>query len=170
MARALDGDREAFTRLVDRHAAPVWTAVARSLSDRELARDVFQETLLCAFEKLGSLADAGRLRSWLLAIALNLTRQALRRGEGRGTVELPELVAPRGTAEEAPERAELRAELSAAVSELSPRQREVVGLRIHFERSYAEIARELGISEESARASFYLATKRLRSRLADQEH
>jgi RNA polymerase sigma-70 factor (ECF subfamily) len=167
---ALTGDRSAFSSLVERHSAPLWAAMARSFSDREQAREVFQETWVRAFENLHALESAARLRSWLLSIAFNLRRQWLRRRRS-AELEEAERVAddPDSTGSGGLERSELRSVLESAVSELPPRQREVVELRIHLERSYAEIAAELGISEESARASFYQAMRRLRARFDETE-
>ncbi len=163
--RALVGDRGAFSALIERHAAPVWTAVSRSLADRELAREVFQETWVRAWEGLTGLRNADRLRSWLLSIALNLTRQWLRKNEPE-ELDRTERTAP----EDSPsERAELRAILQSAVADLPAQQRRVVELRIHFDRSYEEIARELGTTTDSARASFYQAMKRLRTRFDDED-
>ena len=75
----LDGEHELFHDLVQRHAAPLWGTVSASIADREEAREILQETWVRAFERLASLREHGRLRSWLLSIALNLVRERARR-------------------------------------------------------------------------------------------
>lgn len=165
--RARNGDRAAFGELVRLHSAVVWSAVSRALADREAARDVFQETWLRALERIADLERPERLRSWLLSIALNGVRQRLRRGgPPSGLAEEPRCAAEPGAR---PESRELRGRLAAALASLTRRQREVVELRVHFERSHAEIAALLGTSEESARASFCQALRRLRGLLEREE-
>jgi RNA polymerase sigma-70 factor (ECF subfamily) len=141
------------------------------LDNREDAREAFQETFLRAYERLGTLREAGRLRSWLLSIALNFARQRLREA-GREAGEAPHGDAGRAghapPASEPVERAELSARLRSEIDALPPRQREVVELRMNAELSHAEIGEVLGISEESSRASYYQAVRRLRSRMEEQ--
>lgn len=171
VSRAVAGDRRAFGTLVERHSVPVWSAVSRAVSNRELAREVFQDTWVRAFERLHTLREPDRLRSWLLSIALNLTRQLGRRPESVG-IDGEDVTEPRDSAgggSAGLERGELRAALARAIAELPRRQREVVRLRVHFEESYAAIGRALGISEENARANFYQGLRRLRARFEDDE-
>lgn len=172
VARVLAGDRDGFHALVERHAAPLWSTVRASLGDREEARDVLQETWTRAFERLATLREPERLRSWLLSIALNLVRQRGRRAI-RGA-EGP-LEAAGDPADGAPpvaeglERAETREHLAAAIAALPPRQREVVDLRVNHDLSHGEIADLLGITEEASRASHYQALRRLRTSFEDPE-
>jgi RNA polymerase sigma-70 factor (ECF subfamily) len=170
--RVLAGETEGFDAIVTRHGAPVWGALRRLLGNADDVREVFQETFLRAFERLDSLRDAARLRSWLVSIALNLARERLR---GPRSTELAvdpgtELAVradggPPASAEL--ERAEDAARVRAEVAALPPRQRQVVELRMDAELSHAEIALLLGISEESSRANFYQGMRRLKARLED---
>jgi len=177
IARVLAGDRESFHDLVRRHESPLWATLRGSLRNLEDAREVFQETWLRAFERLASLRDPARLRSWLLSIGLNLVRQRLRRPfpasaeqpARDGGSSFGELAADSDAPGDALERDEELERLRAAVGELPPRQREVVDLRVNHELSHAEIAELLGISEESSRANYYQALRRLKGRFRDQD-
>lgn len=174
VAAVLGGDRERFGELVERHGAPVWAAVSRFLGDVDDANEVFQETWLRALERLASLKEPDRLRSWLLSIALNLCRSRHRR---RREVGLQAAAAedeswagsePAGALEEPHEALEREDELGrlrAAVAQLPPRQRAVVELRLAEGLSHAEIAAALGIREENARANLYQALRRLKAEL-----
>jgi len=168
--RVLAGERECFAVLVRRHASPLWATLRGSLGNLEDAREVFQETWLRAFQGLEGLRERGRLRSWLLAIGLNLARERHRRPRPAGDLDENEL--PPAAAAGVPdalagdeERRDLRRELAA----LPPRQREVMDLRLNHELTHAEVASHLGISEESSRANYYQALRRLRSRLVPED-
>ena len=165
----LAGDRDAFHGIVERHGPPVWSGLTRLLGNREDAREVFQETFTRAFERLGSLREPGRLRSWLLSIALNQARARLRRPLSMRALDPAEeqlgiagSAPPSSEAAETHERAEL---VLAAVAALPPRQRQVVELRMNSELSHAEIAAALGISEDASRANYYQGLRQLKARL-----
>lgn len=173
--RVLAGDRSSFDVLIQRHAAPLWSTLRAATADREDAREIFQETWTRAFERLDSLREPHRLRSWLLSIALNLLRQRMRRPRpGSLEPERPpqdhrdrERVEPAAEQEAvgaALERGELVELLRAEIERLPNRQREVVDLRLNHELSHVEIAGLLGISPESSRANYYQAMRRLRAR------
>jgi RNA polymerase sigma factor (sigma-70 family) len=57
---------------------------------------------------------------------------------------------------------ELDGELQAAVASLPPKQRIAVVHRHVLDRSYADVAEAMGISEEAARANVYQGLKSLR--------
>ena len=57
---------------------------------------------------------------------------------------------------------EFDGDLRAAVASLPPKQRVAVVHRHVLDRSYADVAEALGISEEAARANVYQGVKKLR--------
>lgn len=165
----LAGDRERFHELVHRHAAPLWSTIRRSLRDREEARDVLQETWARALEGLPDLREPGRLRAWLVSIAQNLVRERGRRPRPL-SVEAHLAEAP-AALDPGPSDCETRDAVAAVrdeIEKLPPRQREVFDLRMNHELSHAEIARLLGITEESSRANHYQALRRLRARFPEE--
>jgi RNA polymerase sigma-70 factor (ECF subfamily) len=87
----LAGDREAFRSLITRHQAAVCATIAvlqpRGSDCEDLAQDVF----LAAFRHLGKFdSRKGSFRTWLLAIARNVCRNAQRRALFAQVDELPE--------------------------------------------------------------------------------
>src|SRR5262249_19701284 len=150
IARVLRGEPEAFHALFERHSPPILATLRSAVRSREDALEILQETWLRAFERLAELRDPGRLRAWLLSIALNLARERSRRE--REAVELPgELAGPEPAGEDLERDEELSA-LRRELAGLPARQREVVDLRVNHELSHAEIARQLSITEEASRA------------------
>jgi RNA polymerase sigma factor (sigma-70 family) len=65
--------------------------------------------------------------------------------------------------------ATVAAELRRALSRLAPAQREVVELAYFGERSYRDVARELGLPEGTVKARVRAALSTLRHALAERE-
>lgn len=166
VAAVLAGDRERFRVLVDRHGSAVLGFLKGRTRDGELARELFQETWVRALVGLVELRDPTRVRAWLVSIAHNTLRQRLARVRVELEDSVQRALEPAGETESsALESTELAVKTRRAVDALPRRQREVFLLRVQQELSHADVARELGITEENSRAHFYQAIKHLRSRL-----
>lgn len=163
IARVLAGEREAFHDLLQRHSAALLATLRSTLSNREDAREVLQETWLRAHQHLGSLRDPTRLRAWLLSIALNLARARRRRLPERtlDAGDVHDAGSPDDGAARLQQREEV-AQLRRHMAGLPSRQREVLDLRVNHELSHAEIGTLLGISAEASRANYYQGLRRLR--------
>ncbi len=71
--------KEAFVEIVRRHQQAV-AGVAYSITGRiGLTDDIAQETFLCAWKRLGTLREPGKLKAWLAKIAHDCAVDALRR-------------------------------------------------------------------------------------------
>src|SRR5579859_1421428 len=82
LARFRRGQREAFAALVRRYERELYGYLRRYLGDGNLADDVFQNTFLQLYTKIGHY-EAGRpVRPWLYTIATHQAIDALRR-QGR---------------------------------------------------------------------------------------
>jgi RNA polymerase sigma-70 factor (ECF subfamily) len=82
LARFRRGQREAFGALVRRYERELYGYLRRYLGDGDLADDVFQNTFLQLYTKIGKY-EAGRpVRPWLYTIATHQAIDALRR-QGR---------------------------------------------------------------------------------------
>jgi RNA polymerase sigma factor (sigma-70 family) len=143
---------------------------ARRTFDVEAARDLTAETFAQAFEhrrRFRGSTDA-EAAGWLYGIARHqLSRYARtgrveRKGVERLGIQVPavseddyqHIVELAGLAE-------LRDRVAAAFGELSDDQRDALRLRVIDERPYCEVARMLGISEQTARARVSRALRRL---------
>ncbi len=71
--QCLDGDEQAFERLVLRFQNKVFTLVARMVRNRDTAADLSQEVFIKVFRKLSNLKDMNRLSSWIMQVAHNTT-------------------------------------------------------------------------------------------------
>ena len=71
--QCLDGDEQAFERLVLRFQNKVFTLIARMVRNRDTAADLSQEVFIKVYRKLGNLKDKNRASSWIMQVAHNTT-------------------------------------------------------------------------------------------------
>lgn len=72
--RVLEGDRQAFARLITRYEYAAKTVAMNILGDYHLAEDAVQEAFVKAFEKLHTLKKHQAFGPWLLKITGNCAR------------------------------------------------------------------------------------------------
>ncbi|MBI4540215.1 MAG: sigma-70 family RNA polymerase sigma factor [Gemmatimonadetes bacterium] len=75
---ALDGDRRAFTELVDRYHGRLLNFVYRTIGDRERAEDLVQETFVRVYRHLQRFDQTKKFSTWIYTIASNLAKNELR--------------------------------------------------------------------------------------------
>ncbi|HEU4538222.1 MAG TPA: sigma-70 family RNA polymerase sigma factor [Polyangiaceae bacterium] len=155
------------------HARLLWGVCYRMTGSAADADDLVQETFLRAVERPPPRADEP-LGPWLMRVAVNLGRDALRRRRRRGYVGpwLPSPVEDEGVASfefEGEGGTEGRYDLLESVSfafllaleVLTPAQRAVLLLRDVFDRSVRETAEALGASEANVKVLHHRARKAL---------
>ncbi|WP_437537679.1 RNA polymerase sigma factor [Sorangium sp. So ce726] len=167
--RFLAGDRAAFDELVLRHRGSLQKLVRRYVRNEEDAEDVTQRALLRALEKLSTFRRESAFRTWIHRIAVHTALNHVR-GKDRAApgVELDELPAFTNALEtNRLVAAEVWAKVARRITELPPKQRLAVELRLFHELSFQEIATLSGCSEDSAKANFHHGIKRLRGLIPD---
>jgi RNA polymerase sigma-70 factor, ECF subfamily len=88
LERFRKGRREAFAVLVRRYEGELYGYLRRYLGDGDLAEDVFQNTFLQVFTKLGQYDASRPVRPWLYTIATHQAIDALRRQSRHQAVSL----------------------------------------------------------------------------------
>lgn len=157
VVRAAEGDAEAFADLVARHGHDVLRLCMVITTDRMLAEDAAQNTWQQAWRRLHTVREPRSLRSWLLRVAANESKQLLRRNRkhtGQSldlAAELP-AAAVRGDTDIA---------LREALTALAPGERELLAQSYVLGMTSEEIGSQLGISAEGVRSRL----KRLRDRM-----
>ncbi|HEY1689171.1 MAG TPA: RNA polymerase sigma factor [Solirubrobacteraceae bacterium] len=159
--------------LYDRYARELLGFFARRTSDPQLALDLLGETFLAVFaaRKRCDAEQDAQQAAWLYAIASNKLAEHRRRSarELRALQRLGgELTRPLSDFEY--ERVEqlatedaLHKRLAKVLPALSEEQEQAIALRVVGERSYAEVAGEMGVSEQAARARVSRGLKVLRN-------
>jgi RNA polymerase sigma factor (sigma-70 family) len=164
---AADRSDAAFAELVRRHLDFVYSAALRQLAgNHHLAQDVTQMVFVDLARKASALSRHPALFAWLH----RCTRYAvfnLRRKEARRSAlnkALANDAAITSTVE--PSWQDIGPVLDAVVDELSEKDRAAVLLRFFARKPFAEVGRELGVSENAARMRVDRAVESLRSAFA----
>jgi RNA polymerase sigma-70 factor (ECF subfamily) len=161
---AATGDEAAFTRLVEQHHAAMAKVAYVITGDVETARDAVQAAWSIAWRRLGTLRDPGQVRPWLVAIAANEARQAVRRTRRAGPVlDISAELDLRGGGDPADRIATV--DLARALHGLAPDDRALLALRFAAGLDSREIASQLGISASGVRSRLARLLDRLRTEL-----
>jgi len=163
--RARTGDQGAMSQLVERHHASVFRVALSLVSDADLAQDVAQDAFLKAFRGLDGFRGDAAFRTWMLTIAANTARGALRRVVRRRETSLegvPPVESPEASPEEQAAVGEEAARARTMLGRLPDKQRMAVQLRIDEGLSFREIGEIIGSSEGAARVNYFHGIRRLR--------
>jgi RNA polymerase sigma-70 factor (ECF subfamily) len=175
LARARQGDSDAFRALVEQHSRSVFRLAFRMTGNEQDAEDVVQESFLRAYRQLGRFESRANFGTWLYRIVLNCSVDVMRSKQARhdqvrgdsldeSAMELPAAEVP------GPERmaqsAEIETRVQRALRALSPLERAAFTLRHYEGRSIDEISATLGLGTSAAKHSVFRAVKKLRLALA----
>lgn len=160
---AVQGRIEAFDQLIRKYQKKIFYFVTRILKRPEDSDEVTQKTFIQAYTHLGKFRFESSFKTWIMKIALNLSRNYLR-AFGRKILELDDQMAdPASQGEfEKREQEEEKRWLERSLEELPAMQKEVIVLRIYEELSFKEIAGMVSTSEGSAKVNFHHGMKRLK--------
>ncbi len=163
----LDGDVEAFARLVDRHYERCARIAVRIVGNREDAEEALQDAFLRAFNALDDYEERERFSSWLTRIVVNQCRTVLARTRRREAVFLD--VDPLDLPLAAVEQGDPGAwpDLDHALAQLPEAQREALVLRYADDLTYEEMARITGAGESALKMRVQRAFARLRALLSE---
>jgi len=157
-----DGDL-AFEALYRSSRDDVYAYVAGLLRDRGAAEEVTAAAFERAYRKRARFdPERGSGRAWLFGIARNAALDELRRRKRHTELAADPVDFDGLGAHEDAERSEARLLLSAALAELSPRERELVALKFFAGLSNAEIGAVVGISESNVGTRLHRTIEKLR--------
>lgn len=161
--RAVQGDHDAFARVVRRHQNAMYRYGLAMGLERDLALDLLQDTFVKAWERLAQCRDRERVRAWLFRIFRNAVLD-WRRDVRRAEVPMDTVAEPADPADW-PERQALGDAIGAALAGLPEILREAFLLRYEADHSYEEIAAIAGISLSAAKMRVARAREALRDAL-----
>ena len=172
VARAQQGDLDAFNQLAQRYERQVYNVSFRMLGDPQLAEDATQETLLKAYRGIAKFRGEN-LRAWLLRIASNTCNDFFRSRRGRQDLSLELLTEESGvtwtSSDPSPEEEALRGELGLEIQRgllTLPRDQRMVLILVDVEgMSYEEAAEAMVISPGTLRSRLSRARAKLRDYL-----
>lgn len=176
MLLVADGDKIAFTCLVNRHQDAVFRLIYRFFGKEEEANDLAQEVFVRIWRSSKKYTSTSKFTTWLYTITANICKSEARSlwrrniwligsfwtSDGHDT---PEIFVPTLSPEEAAIHAEQGRLVLAAIESLPPNQRLAVVLRRYDELSYQEIAVVIGCSVAAVEALLVRAKANLQKKL-----
>ena len=151
-ARAQRLSRDELVELYAAHRLGLMRLAVLLVDDMSAAEDVVHDAFTRFLEKAPALRDSTAALAYLRTSVVNGSRSALRRRRTARAYAPPRENGPDGPPEQA-ELAEDHREVLAALSQLPPRQREVLVLRYWSDFSEADIAAALGISRGTVKST-----------------
>ena len=169
VARAAAGDQVAWRAIYDDSCPALFNFLCYQTGDREVAKDLLQETYVTALGRLGTYRGEGSVTAWLRTIALRKCLDWRRRAQLRvrklaALARDATLTASYGAEETFPG---LGKGIQGALDRLSSRQRAALLLRELEDLSFAEVAATIGCNEATARVHHHRACRNLKRWLTE---
>ena len=175
VAKACDGDSEAFRSLVERHSRYVFNVAYRLTGSASDAEDVVQTTFLRAYQQLSRFEARADFRTWLHRIAVNcsidLIRSRRHREVGHDPEDLEFESASSGDpgVTPGPDRlllsTEIRERVEQGMAQLSASERLAFTLRHVEGLPIRDVALRMGLKTEATKNSIFRAVRKMRTAL-----
>jgi RNA polymerase sigma-70 factor (ECF subfamily) len=176
IARAQQGDEEAFTALFETHKRRVYSLCLRMTGNTAEAEDLAQEAFLQLFRKISTFRGESAFSTWLHRLAVNVVLMHLRK-KGLQQISFDEV----DTSQDEPVKRDYgdddrrltgsvdRIGLQRAIADLPPGYRTVFVLHDVEGYEHNEIAEIMGCSVGNSKSQLHKARMKLRERLR-QDH
>ena len=167
--RAIKGDREAFTKLVDASIDRLYAAATLILRDGDRAQDAVQEALISAWRDVRSLRDPDAWEAWLHRLMVWSCYRAARKERRRNVVELRVLVDHRPGDTSDPSTSVIdRDRLARHLGDLHIDQRTVIVLHFYLDQPATHVAEILGIPVGTVKSRLQRGLVALRLAMDDE--
>jgi RNA polymerase sigma-70 factor, ECF subfamily len=176
--RTLAGDSDAFGAIVERFQRKIFRVAYAIVREEVEADTITQDTFVQGYTHLAKFQGRAELETWLTRIAINRSRDSLRRrkflslfssridDDDDETVPHLEPVDERPDPERQVMAVQLRAAIERAEKGLSAQQKVIFRLRHYEDLSLEEIATHLGLRSGTVRAHLFRAIHKIRKELA----
>lgn len=165
LVRAQQGDAQTFSRLVEMYAKPVYNLCYRMLGNPQDAEDASQEAFVRAFRAIRRYDPERKFITWLLTIAANYCIDQHRRVRppmvAIDDAPMDFLAERRPGPELSLLQQETQDQVQVLLNSLDARDRAAVILYYWHEHSYAEIAKQLSLSESALKSRLHRARRTL---------
>ena len=143
--------------------------------DHHLAEDVVQETFLKAYQKIDTIQDKEKMGAWLSSIATRTAIDFIRK-ERKTSEKLAAItdlenanIEMNQNVEQEVEFNMLSAQIQEVINSLSPEQRSLFLLKIHYGLKEREIADLLKLNQNTVKTKLYRIRKFLKAILLEKE-
>jgi len=164
------GDKNAMRTLYARHSARVFRFLLRIVDNAATAEDLVSETFIDVWQQASRFEARSKASTWLLGIARHKALSSLRQRrfdqlDDGAFALVPD---PSDDPEADAGRQSSAAVLRACLRQLPPAQREILDLIYYHEQSIADVARIIGVPENTVKTRAFYARKRLAELMADR--
>jgi RNA polymerase sigma factor (sigma-70 family) len=161
------GDPVALEWLWDDYAGDLFAFLCSFLGCRTDAEDCLQQVFTKLVQKSNRLCQARNLKAYLFQMARNEARTLLRRRPRRARQNLDTdwLVVKNSQ-----NTFDLRDQMAWALNTLPEKQRTVLVLKLYRERTFLEISRMLGLSQNTVASQYRYGLAKLRNLLKEEIH
>ena len=155
----MGSSKMSFREIVCIYQQPLYWYIRRVVLVHEDSEDILQETFLKAYRHLWTLRSGNALKSWLFKIATNEIKRYFR--GRRETVSKDSIPDFETVDQNCISEGKVSEIISAAVTQMSPLQREVFSLKYYDDMEYDEISRITGASKNTLMVSYHEARKKI---------
>lgn len=160
-----EGDTNAFGSIYTKYALDIYRFIYFKTFSKEISEDITSEVFMKALQNVHSYSKKrGAFSSWLYRIARNAVIDYYRTRKTNISIDdVFDLPSDLRTEEEAEKMLSLK-QVKYYMEKLTPRQREIITMRIWEERPYKEIAHLLGGTEASIKMAFSRTIQEIREK------
>lgn len=179
IAALINKNENAFRLLVEKYQIMVFRACFRIMDNKEDAEDIAQEVFVEAYLSISSFRGDSKISTWLYRIAINKSKNLLRKNRWQQLVQRLEKYIPGGKSEsydaedhsakdamDSVERNESQKILWKAIESLPENQRIAFSLNKYDDLAYQEIAEIMQTSLSAVESLIHRAKLNLQKKLA----
>ena len=168
--RARRGDNEAFEDLVRMYQEPLYRYLCRLSGNGEDAMELTQSSFVKAYISIGRFRGESSFKTYLYRIASNTWRNTVRDRSKRINVDIDQVpVSSADNPHSDMVRDQEQQKFWSLVEELPARQKEALTLRVKEGYQFDEVARIMGCTTGSAKASYHHAVGKLKQAYKREE-
>lgn len=169
LARAAEGDHDAFTQVMRAHEDRIFSVCLRIMGSREAALDVVQDTFLTVFRKSAQFKGKSAVGTWIYRIAVNTCYDHLRKAKRRPVEPMPDYYDPADeAAEDEVDSAGIRPDIREALMRITREFRAAVVLSDIEGMPLPEVAQVLGVPVGTVKSRVFRGRRQLAELLGNQ--
>ena len=168
--RAREGDNSAFEDLVRMHQKLLYRYLCRLSGNGEEAMELTQASFVKAYLSMARFRGDSSFKTYLYRIASNTWFNTVRDRSRRPSVDIDTVsIASGSNPHDELVKGEETAKFWSLVEDLPPRQMQALTLRVREGFPFEEVARVMGCSTGSAKASYHHAVRKLAAALEGED-
>jgi len=164
-----NGDKSAFGSLINIYRKPLFGYLIRLSNNRNVAEDLFQETLIKIWKGINNYNEQKKFSSWVFAIAHNTAIDSIRKNKIMTSLsDTDARIAMLEDPQHKFEISENKKMIDAALTQLTDKQKNVFLLRMHSNMTFKEIAKLTGEPLNTVLSHINYAVKKIKNILREQ--